>query len=75
MERSLSTRNLARYEGREAAHCRESSVKKRHVIHRVMRMTPEMTHRGSVSREGSTTICSTAPQLMASKSDFHLLRT
>jgi hypothetical protein len=53
MERSLSTRNSREIRGREAADHRESSVKKRHVIRRVMKMTPDIRHLGSVSLEGS----------------------
>ena len=53
MERSLSTRNPREIRGCEAADRRESSVKKCHVISRVMKMTPDIRHLGSVSREGS----------------------
>jgi hypothetical protein len=53
MEWSLSTRNSRDIRARESADCRESSVKNRHAMHRVMKMTPEMRHLGSVSREGS----------------------
>ena len=42
MERSLSTRNPREIRGDEAADRRESSVKKCHVISRVMEMTPDI---------------------------------
>jgi len=53
VERSPSTRNPRDIRAREAADCRESSVKKCHVISRVMNMTPDISHLGSVSREGN----------------------
>jgi hypothetical protein len=52
MERSLSSRNPREIRGCEATDCRESSVKKCHAISRVMKMTPDTRHYGSVSREG-----------------------
>jgi hypothetical protein len=39
--------------GGGAANCIESSVKKCHVISRVMKVTPDIRHLGSVSRERS----------------------
>jgi hypothetical protein len=74
MERSLSTHNPREKRGCEAKDHRESSVKKWHVISRVMKITPDIRHLGSVSREGSNKR-SGAPPLMASKSDFHFNRT
>jgi hypothetical protein len=53
MERSLSTRNPREIRGCEAADRRGSNVKKCHAISRVMQMTPDTRHLGSVSREGS----------------------
>jgi hypothetical protein len=53
VERSLSTRRPREMRAREAADCRESSVKKCHVISGVMNMTPGIRNLVSVSREGS----------------------
>jgi hypothetical protein len=62
----------------EAADCPWSSVKKRHVTSRVMsrvtKLTPDIRHLRSVSREGSN-IRTGAPRPVTSKSDFHLNRT
>ena len=74
MERSLSTRNPREIRGCEAADRRESSVRKCHVISRVMKMTPHIRHRVGF-REKEATIRSGGPRLMASKSDFHFNRT
>jgi hypothetical protein len=52
MERSLSTHKPREIRGCEAANCIESSVKKCHVS-RVMKVTPDIRHLGSVSRERS----------------------
>ena len=64
MERTLSTGNRREIRGREVADRRKSSVRKCHLISRVVKMTPLMTpeirHRGSVSREGSNTFKCTA---------------
>jgi len=64
MERTLSTGNRREIRGREVADRRGSSVRKCHLISRVVKMTPLMTpeirHRGSVSREGSNTFKRTA---------------
>jgi hypothetical protein len=53
MECSLSTRNSREIRRCEAADRCESSVRKCHVIRRVMKMTPDMKHLGSVSWKGS----------------------
>jgi hypothetical protein len=51
MERSLSTRNPRKMRGCEAADRLESSVKKCHVISRVMEVTRDIRHLGSALRE------------------------
>jgi hypothetical protein len=53
VKRSLLTRNPREVRAREVADCRESSVKKCHVISRVMNVTPDIGHLGPVSREES----------------------
>ena len=53
MERSLATRNSREIRGCDAADRRESSVWKCHVISRVMKLTLDIRHLESVSREGS----------------------
>jgi hypothetical protein len=50
MECLLSTRNSREIRGCEAADRCNSSLRKCHVIRRVMKMTPDMQHLGSVSR-------------------------
>ena len=74
MECLLSTRNSREIRGCEAADRCDSSLRKCHVIRRVMKMTPDMKHFGAGSGKEAT-IRSTAPQLRVSKSDFHFVRT
>ena len=50
MEPSFSTRNPREIRGYEAVDRRESSFKKCRVICRVMKMTPDTRHLGSVSQ-------------------------
>jgi hypothetical protein len=73
MDRSLSMRKPREIRGCEATNCLESSVKKCHVISRVMKVTPDIRHLGLVSRERSNNTFRW-PQLMASKSDFYFNR-
>jgi hypothetical protein len=49
MECFLSTRNSREIRGYEAADRCDSSMRKCHVIRRVMKMTPDMKRLGSVS--------------------------
>ena len=48
MECLLSTRNSREIRGCEAAARCDTSMKKCHAMRRVMKMTPDMTHLGSV---------------------------
>ena len=63
MERSLSTRDPREIRGCGAADHRESSVKKRHVIRRVIKMTPDIN---TLCRfhEKEATIRSGVPQVL-----------
>ena len=76
MERSLSTRNPREIRGCEAADRRESGVKKRHVISRVMKVTPQIRHLGSVTREGSnnTFRCSVTAEILSESEGLRLSR-
>jgi hypothetical protein len=65
MECLLSTRNSREIRGCEAADRCDSSLRKCHVIRRVMKMTPNMQHPW-VGFVEEATIRSTAPQLMES---------
>jgi hypothetical protein len=73
MECSLSTRNSREIQGCEAADRCEPSLRRCHVIRRVMKMTSDMKHLGRF-RGKKATIRSTAPQLTANKFDFFFYR-
>jgi hypothetical protein len=70
---SLSMRNSREIRGCEAADRGEPSLRRCHVIRRVMKMTPDMKHLGGF-RGKKATIRLTAPQLTASKFDFVFYR-